>query len=238
MKLHARILLLAAVAACLGDTLEAALVKGSARLLDSRESSVRKRKDFSGVVVWLEPKEPLADYRPKGSTIVQRDKQFIPRVQAVEVGSTVRFPNQDPIFHNAFSNFNGKVFDVGLYPPGTRRSIRMDREGVIRIFCNIHSQMSAVLVAVRTPYHAVTNREGGFDIGDVAPGEYRLRVFHERATAESLEKLERTIVVGAEPVELPDLPISEKGYLTAPRKNKYNREYADPDDRVLYPGVR
>jgi hypothetical protein len=157
------------------------------------------------------------------------------------VGTTVEFPNLDPIFHNAFSNFSGQPFDTGLYPPGTSQKVRFRREGIVRVFCNIHSTMSAVIVVTRTPFVAVTNHEGVFRIQDVPAGEYRLRVWHERATEETLKGLERKIVVGANggEIHIPALRISESGFLEVPHKNKYGQDYPPvPEEHVVYPGVR
>jgi hypothetical protein len=99
--------------------------------------------------------------------------------------------------------------------------------------------MSAVIVVLRTPYFAVSNRSGAFTIADVPPGEYRLRVFHERASEEKLQTLERAVTVETSDLKLPVLTISETGYLPAPHKNKYGKEYpAVIDDRMVYPGAR
>src|SRR6202044_1888521 len=106
----------------------------------------------------------------------QKGKMFMPHILPVMAGTTVDFPNLDPIFHNAFSSYSGQIFDVGLYPPGTSRSVRFTREGVVRVFCNIHSSMSAMIVVLATPYFAVTGRDGSFALPDVPPGEYTLRV--------------------------------------------------------------
>ena len=123
--------------------------------------------------------------------MIQKDKMFTPHVLAVPVGGSVSFPNLDPIFHNAFSNFNGQIFDVGLYKPGSSRTVAFKRAGIVRVFCNIHPQMSAVIVVLDTPYFAVSNKAGAFEIADVPPGEYQLHVFHERAAEETLDSLTR-----------------------------------------------
>jgi plastocyanin len=219
----------------------AATVSGTVELVDSRDPAVRRTKNFSSVVVWLDPPAGEAPLKsgPRRVEMVQRGKHFLPHVLAIQVGTTVDFPNFDPIFHNAFSNFSGQLFDVGLYAPGTSRSERFKREGVVRVFCNIHPTMSAVIVVLRTPYFAVSNRSGAFTIADVPPGEYRLRVFHERASEEKLQTLERAVTVETSDLKLPVLTISETGYLPAPHKNKYGKEYpAVIDDRMVYPGAR
>src|SRR5207237_3255839 len=105
--------------AALASTALAAAVSGTVQLVDSRDPNVRRKSDYSGVVVWLEPigGQPLAG-KPRTVKIIQKHKRFVPHIVAIPVGSTVDFPNADPIFHNAFSNFAGQPFDVGLYPPG------------------------------------------------------------------------------------------------------------------------
>ncbi len=215
---------------------------GRVELVDSRDPAVRKHRDYSGVVVWLEPvgREPPAA-PPRTVEMIQKGKRFIPHVLAVPVGTTVEFPNLDPIFHNAFSNFSGQPFDTGLYPPGTSQKVRFRREGIVRVFCNIHSTMSAVIVVTRTPFVAVTGREGVFRIQDVPAGEYRMRLWHERATEATLKALERKIAVGENggEIHLPALRISESGFLEVPHKNKYGQDYPPvPEEPVVYPGVR
>ncbi len=219
----------------------AAPVTGRVELRDSTDPAVRKGQDYSGVAVWLEPvmAPPFVPKSGLRATMEQRNKTFLPHVLAIETGTLVDFPNFDPIFHNAFSNYNGKVFDIGLYAPGTSRAVRFQRPGIVRVFCNIHPTMSAVIVVVNTPYFAVTQKDGTFRIVDVAPGEYRLRVFHERATEAVLRPLERMVTVGKEPVVLPVVPISESGYLAVPHTNKYGHEYHEPpDEGGPYPAVR
>jgi len=171
--------------------------------------------------------------------MAQTNKTFAPHVLAVALGTSVEFPNNDPIFHNAFSSYNGQIFDIGLYPPGATRTVRFRREGVVRVFCNIHSSMSAVIVVLGTPYFAVTKKDGAFAIPNVPPGEYQLEVFHEHATQATLQALERRFGVEPGGVVLPALEISEAGYLPMQHKNKYGREYpAQPDDHSIYPAVR
>lgn len=216
-----------------------ATITGTVQLSDSSDPDV-KRNNFSGVSVWLEPVAGGAPAtKPAVVTMSQKNKQFIPHVLAIPVGSTVDFPNFDGIFHNAFSNFSGQLFDVGLYAPGTSQKVTFRREGVVRVFCNIHPTMSAVIVVAKTPYVAVSNRSGAFTLGDVQPGEYKLRIFYERATESTLKSLERTITVGAEALPLPPLAISESGYLQVPHKNKHGKDYPPVVvDTPMYSGRR
>jgi plastocyanin len=220
--------------------LAAATVYGRVELRDSRDVTVQKHRDYSGVVVSLKPPPgvPAPEITPEHATMLQKDKTFSPHVLAIAVGSTVNFPNLDPIFHNAFSSYNGQIFDVGLYPPGTTRSVHFTREGVVRVFCNIHSSMSAVIVVMATPYFAITKRDGTFSIPNVPGGEYDLTAFHERATEATLRKLNRRVSVEGEMVTLPTLDVSEAGFLTIPHKNKYGRDYPPDSADPMYPARR
>jgi len=206
--------------------LDGATVHGRVEIVSSKDPGVRKHSDFSGVVVWLDPVSGAAPPpQPRQAEMVQRGKRFVPHVLAITVGSTVDFPNYDPIFHNAFSNYDGQVFDVGLYPPGTARSVPFRKEGIVRIFCDIHPTMSAIIVVLRSPYYGVSASNGEFSIANVPPGAYRLRVFHERATQQTLNELTRTVEVTGTDVGLGNLTVSESGYLLLPHKNKYGKEY-------------
>jgi plastocyanin len=219
-------------------------VTGQVELKESPIASVRKGRDYSGVVVWLLPADGAPAPRDnvknagKHARLIQKDKTFTPHVLAIETGTTVDFPNYDPIFHNAFSNFSGQLFDIGLYAPGTSKSFRFQRSGVVRIFCNIHPAMSAVILVVDTPYFTVSGRDGKFEIAGVTPGEYKLKVFHERASESVLQGLERRVAVGAGNLTLPPMEISESGYLPASHKNKYGKDYSNTmEDGVTYPGA-
>jgi plastocyanin len=217
----------------------AASVAGNVRLSDSAVPAVRRGRDYAGVVVWLKPVHPTGDLRASARrptvSMDQKDKQFIPHILAIQVGTDVFFPNLDPIFHSAFSNFNGQVFDLGLYAPGTGRTVTFNRTGIVRVFCNIHPTMSAVIVVLKYPWFAVTDGAGAFTISNVPPGEYELQVFHERATKRTLQALERIVDVPAQNLHLPLLTISETGYLVEPHKNKYGRDYPPaPDVDAVY----
>ena len=218
--------------------LAAGSVTGKVELRDSREASVRKRLDYSGVIVSLAPvsgpQNRLADTHV---TMRQKNKTFSPHVLAIAAGTYVDFPNDDPIFHNAFSSYNGQIFDIGLYAPGSTKSVQFKRGGVVRVFCNIHSSMSAVIVVLPTPYFATTSRDGTFQIPNVPAGDYQLTVFHERATEATLNALSRRIAV--EQTALPPIIISEAGFLQMPHNNKYGHVYApETDDRSIYPAAK
>jgi len=219
--------------------LQGAAVSGTVQLRDSREASVNKRKDYAGIVVSVRPLSPGPLAVPaRHVTILQKDKMFTPHVLPVVAGSFVDFPNADLIFHNAFSSYNGQIFDIGLYPPGTSKSVHFTRPGVVRVFCNIHPQMSAVILVLDTPWFTTTAKDGSFHL-DVPPGTYELSVFHERATEQTLQALTQRILVTDQPLNVAPITVSEAGFLLSPHKNKYGTAYAPPpDDKSVYPGVR
>lgn len=187
--------------------------------------------DASDVVVWLIPLDAPAKPLPQSDgapEIIQRNKTFTPHVLAVQVGTVVAFPNQDPFFHNIFSLFDGKRFDLGLYEAGTTRSVRFDRAGVSFLFCNIHPEMSAVVVAVETPYFALSNRAGHWAIPDVPDGRYELHMWYERSLPEALNAVTRTIVVSPASRSVDRVRLAENPNFTLTHKNKYGLDYVPP----------
>jgi hypothetical protein len=135
-----------------------------------------------------------------------------------------------------FSNYDGQIFDLKSvqtqYQPG--RGIQAP--GIVRVFCNIHPTMSAVIAVLDTPWFAVSDAAGGFEIHDVPPGNYTLHIFHERATDETLNALARAVSVeNTAPRDSPAIRISETGYIPAPHKNKWDRDYPPAiDDSPAY----
>ena len=216
-----------------------ATVSGKVELAFSQNPNVRKHLDYSGVVAWLEPASGAAVLpASRHAEMLQKNKTFTPHVLAITVGTTVDFPNRDFIFHNAFSNYNGETFDIGLYPPRTTKSTVFSRAGVVRVFCNIHPTMSAVIVVLKSPYFAVSDHSGAFQISNVPPGSYRLRVFHERATEQTLEALSRVVEISDDGLQLPAISVSESGYLLLPHKNKFGKDYSPAADSGGYVGTK
>ena len=180
------------------------------------------------VVVWL---TPVGGTNPKPSPkqalrLTQHNKSFEPHVLVIPVGSQVQFPNRDPFFHNVFSLFEGKRFDLGLYEAGTTRNVSFDRPGISYIFCNIHAEMSAVVIALDTPYYGISNRKGELVISNVPPGRYTMRTWYETALPDSLDAMTKEINVTASMSTLGVLEISS-GTAVA-HKNKYGMEYEPP----------
>jgi plastocyanin len=181
----------------------------------------------ANVVAWLTPLGDTAREvvtQPAHARLLQKNKQFEPRLLVLPVGSLVDFPNQDPFFHNVFSLYKGKRFDLGLYESGTSRTVHFDRPGVSFIFCNIHPEMSAAVVVVPTPYFAVSNGAGEISIRDVRPGHYRLEVWYERSSPKALATLTRELTLPLEK-PLPALRVSEVIEGEPGHKNKYGKDY-------------
>jgi plastocyanin len=142
-----------------------------------------------GAVVYLEggaSSSPLAH-----AVVDQRDKMFVPHISVVTRGTTVRFPNDDTLFHNVFAYFQAKKFDLGMYPRGAMKSVTFDKTGLVVLLCNVHSDMSAYIMVVDTPYYAVADSSGWFHLPSVPPGTYTLHAWHESGA-----QLTRSITVG------------------------------------------
>jgi plastocyanin len=190
------------------------------------------RDQSSGVVVWLDPiSQNVSAPKPGHFRLEQKDKSFHPHLLVVPLGSLVDFPNLDPFFHNVFSQFNGKRFDLGLYEEGSNRTVRFDHEGVSYIFCNIHPQMSAVIISLSTPYFAVSSPKGNLVLHDVPPNTYEMHVWAEGVDAKQLSALTRRVQIGPSQTNLGVFQLVENG-VTA-HKNKYGQDYF-PDREATY----
>jgi plastocyanin len=202
-----------------------------------------KTADNGDIAVWLTPtaggvsRGLESNARRPHPKIEQHHKQFDPRFLVIPVGTTVDFPNLDPFFHNVFSLFDGKRFDLGLYEAGTSRSVPFTRPGVCYVFCNIHPEMSAVIVVVDTRYYGVTNRVGEFSIPDVPPGRYTVSAWSDRARSERAADASREIVVSAPVTAVEPLHLIEADGIDAAHKNKYGKDYVPPTNPI-YTGRR
>jgi plastocyanin len=191
------------------------------------------RADESQVVVWLTPldaaaQDPVAPAAAKTAKLVQRNKSFEPHMIVVQVGSLIQFPNEDPFFHNIFSMYDGKRFDLGLYEAGTSRSVRFDRPGVSFLFCNIHAEMSAVVIVVDTPYFAMSDRSGHLTIPNVPDGHYQMHVWYERSLAENLKGLSRVVTISEKTRSVGPIHVVDNPNYTFAHKNKYGEDYVPP----------
>lgn len=224
---HAAIVLTAAV--CAAPTVATSAMQTTMSSLKGTTTVIRKtgKGDNAGVVVWLKPigvELPAPAPRPR-LKLVQQNKKFAPHLLVVPVGSVVDFPNLDPFFHNAFSLFEGKRFDLGLYEGGTTRSVTFGNVGVCFIFCNIHPEMNAVVVVVDTPYYAISNAAGEWAIPNVPPGRYMTSVFHERNPLLNPREFPREVTVGGSPTDMGVIRFAESNQVIAPHTNKYGKEY-------------
>jgi plastocyanin len=208
---------------------EVALVQGSAS----------HASDASQVVVWLAPLESLQKVRAATERnhyrLVQKNKRFEPGLLVIPVGSVVDFPNADPWFHNVFSLYRGKRFDLGLYQAGTQRSVRFDRAGASYLFCNIHPEMTGVVLAIDSDLFAISDKAGHYSISGVTPGKYLVRVWYENAHPEALQELQRTVAIEGGNHALPTISVPVIAQVRLEHKNKYNQDY-DPD--ALKPDYR
>lgn len=201
-----------------------------------RVTADNQKGDPSGVVLSLTPLDPVKhaslQQAPVHAALVQKNKSFSPHLLVVPPGSLVDFPNRDPFFHNVFSLFEGKRFDLGLYESGASRSVRFDRTGVSYIFCNIHPQMNAIVISLDTPYYAIVGSSGQARIANVEPGEYLLQIWAEGLNREEMDKLSRRVSIADLPVTLGVLEIPSTESLIQ-HKNKYGRSY-DPNPPAPY----
>jgi plastocyanin len=182
----------------------------------------------AGVVVWLTPLQRTGSTQtPEGRRyeLVQKDKQFAPHLLVVPTGSSVVFPNLDPFYHNVFSLFNGKRFDLGLYEAHTQRSVHFDRDGVSYIFCNIHPGMGAVIVSLSTPYYGISAPDGNIAIHAVPAGSYQLNVWAEDVSTERLNALSQMVNVSSGNTHLGPLIMETSGDLMNHHLNKFGEGY-------------
>ena len=122
---------------------------------------------------------------PGRTRMDQRNETFMPHVLAVTVGTQVEFPNNDQTFHNVFSLSKSKKFDLGRYGRGKSETVRFDQPGIVRVFCDIHSHMSAFVLVFNHPFHTTTGEDGRYRMDNVPPGTYTVTVWHEGATRDS-----------------------------------------------------
>jgi plastocyanin len=209
-------------------------VRGRVEVIGA-EGKGKTHGTIPGTVVWLTPMTgaggeatSATPSSPANSRLVQKNKSFDPHILVVPVGSMVEFPNHDPFFHNVFSLFEGKRFDLGLYEAGTSRMVRFDRLGISYIFCNIHPEMSAVVITMATPLYAISNRDGQLSLSGVAYGRYMLHVWSEGVGPENAQPLTREITIAENASSLGVIRVPEANGQRTAHKNKYGREYDEP----------
>jgi hypothetical protein len=194
------------------------------------------RQPTPPAVLWLKPLPPTpAPAFPLNAryTLLQKNRMFTPHLLVVPVGSDVFFPNADPFFHNVFSLFDGKRFDLGLYESGSSKAVTFSREGVSYIFCNIHPEMSAVVLALTTPLFGIADSSGTFHLHGVADGEYEMHLWIEGVPQTALEKYTRRVNLSPNAVDLGQVVIPPATQRNENHLNKFGQPY-DKETKPAY----
>ncbi len=222
----------------------AVLLPGIEAFTQQAQIDVRLRLAFPGdtkrpappAVVWLKPMQamPELQFPPhKTYTLMQKNRTFIPHLLVVPVGNEVMFPNADPFYHNVFSLFDGKRFDLGLYEAGSTKGVTFSREGVSYIFCNIHPEMSAVVVALSTPLYAIADAAGVVDVHEVPAGDYELHAWVEGVPQTVLDRLSHRVHIAPGAADLGSLNLPIAPMRSAAHANKFGQPY-NKDSKPTY----
>ena len=158
---------------------------------------------------------------------------FDPHLLVVPVGSVVSFPNRDPFFHNVFSLFEGKRFDLGLYEAGTSKEITFSREGLSYLFCNIHPEMSADVLALKTPFYASADATGDFLLSGIPSGDYEVHLWVEGERQPVLDRLTHRLHVDRTPIDLGLFPFTRSSARPDEHTNLYGEPYS-PEPKSPY----
>jgi plastocyanin len=191
-------------------------------------SAGRASHHVAPAAIWLTPLPgtPALPFVSRDHySLTQKNRTFIPHLQVIPVGSVVNFPNADPFFHNVFSLYEGKRFDLGLYEAGSTRSVLFSREGASYIFCNIHPNMSAVVLALSTPLYAIASDDGSFVLRGVPPGDYRMHLWMEGVPPATLDSLSRTLHFSSGPLDLGTIDVPLGRPESGQHKNKFGETY-------------
>lgn len=210
----------------------------TARLGEVHQARTTKERhhQIPPAVLWLNPlhgENREVSLTSHEYTLLQKNKMFSPHLLVVPVGSVVHFPNKDPFFHNVFSLFDGKRFDLGLYEAGSTREVTFSREGVSYIFCNIHPEMSAVVLALSSPFYGTADSEGAFHLRGVPPGEYELHVWVEGEQQPLLDGLTRRVRVSSDSTNLGEIQLEAEPQPEKEHLNKFGKPYR-PDEIPTY----
>jgi len=190
--------------------------------VDVLDKGGRRLADLSDVVVYVEGARGKP--RPARATVTMKGKSFTPRVLVVGIGTTVDFPNEDPIFHNVFSVSGENRFDLDLYKRPKSGSWTFLHPGIVRVYCNVHPQMSAVVVVRDNPYFTKAAADGAFVIEDVPAGKYELKAWQERAGEGSVE-----ITIAAQGDTSAELTLDASTFKQATHKNKFGKDYSSDE---------
>ena len=191
-----------------------------------------QRPILTDTLVWLEPAAAISDTKKASAApaaryqVVTKGKALLPHITAVPVGSTIAFPNEDPISHNLFSLSPGNAFDLGLYRKGAGKTKKFDTPGTVNVYCNVHPNMSAVVHVMPTPHYVFVAANGQYSL-DVPAGRYRLVAWNEQGgMAESTVQVASTGVTGSR-----DLVIDSRTFRQQQHMNKAGKPYQAPSSR-------
>jgi len=217
-----RRLLAFAIGALISSSLNASVVSGKVMFLKKRGQN----PVVNETLVWLEPVGRAPKRPPAAFTMTTRSKTFLPHVLAVPAGSTITFPNEDPIAHNLFSLTAANTFDLGLYRKGAGKDHKFDAPGVVNVYCNVHPSMSAVVHVMTTPYYGFTDANGNYSF-DVPPGKYRVTAWNEQggSAASEIEIKNDGSVAGPTL-----LTIDGRNFRFMQHTNKFGQAYRTPKE--------
>jgi plastocyanin len=207
--------LLAVFAVAIAVPAAAGTVTGRVDLVDKPG----RRADLTEVVVYLD--DVKVKPRPATATMVMKGKAFSPHVVAIPVGGTVEFPNEDPIFHNAFSVSGENRFDLALYKRPKSGAQTFQHPGVVKVYCNIHPQMSAVVVVRDNPFFTRVSPDGTFAVDNVPAGRHTVKAWHERAG-----EAEAEVTVPEKGAVTTALKLDATTYKKEQHKNKFGKDYS------------
>ena len=206
----------------LASSLSAASVTGKVSFVTKRGQN----PVINETLIWLEPVGVKAPRMVPGKfQMVTRGKMVIPHVLAIPVGSTIEFPNDDPLSHNLFSLSSNNPFDLGLYRRGAGKAQRFDTPGLVNVYCNVHPNMSAVIQVMATPYYGFTDPTGTYSIPNIPAGRYRLVAWNEQGgqTESPIEVSQSGTVVG-----MVALMLDSRNYRVAQHLDKLGKPYQPP----------
>jgi len=196
----------------LAATVEAAPISGRVRFIG------RASGFTAPAIVYAEALEG-GRVQPGQFKMTQKNKTFVPHIMAVPIGSSVEFPNEDPIFHNVFSLSRPGPFDLGLYRDGASKTKTFTAPAAYHVFCNIHPQMSAFILVVPTTFITEVDGAGNYRL-ELPPGRYRITAWSERADTSNVE-----LTVGTGAVTAPELTLDELHFVETQHKNKFGQDY-------------
>ena len=214
-----------ATVASLAGTLRAQGNPGVSGRLTVLDKDNQVAEDVGRAVIWLETAEPIPT-PPGRADMSTENKQFLPGVVVMTVGSTLTFPNHDPFNHNVFSLSDAGPFDLGLYGRGEGKTVTFQKPGIVRVYCNVHAQMSGFVLVRDNPYFAQPAADGSFSIPNVPPGQYIVHAWHERA-----KEYSRDLRVPPNGLDDLQLTVDARGYKYKAHLNKYGQPYSDSGRR-------